>query len=66
MNSIQYLSIYSGWELGNNRRRRFDYEGDNISVIHLEELRGDQWVEVFRQTLGYNNSILISVTGKKL
>lgn len=66
MDSAQYLSIYTGWELGNNRRRRFEYSGTNISVIHLEELRKGNWVGVFRQNLEYSGALLISVTGKKL
>jgi len=69
MNTDQYLSIYTGWELKGNNRKRFEYDSNkNITHIYLEELQKDgTWKVVRQQELIYDsNSCLLTITCKTL
>tara|TARA_R110000764_G_scaffold239301_2_gene338407 strand:+ start:522 stop:734 length:213 start_codon:yes stop_codon:yes gene_type:complete len=64
---IKTGTVHSAWELSHNRRRAFTYTGENITEITLEELKGSDWVVIFKQTLVYDGSNnLLSITGIKL
>lgn len=66
-NLIANNSLNSGWELGGNKRKRFEYDGDNISVIYNEVLEGDTWKLVFKQELSYDvDGNLTVITGIKI